>query len=63
MSQSLQVDPAKLAASKAAIALVQDGMRLGLGTGSTASIMVRELAARVMAEGLVLRCAATSKAT
>ena len=63
MSQSLQVDPAKLAASKAAIALVQDGMRLGLGTGSTASIMVRELAARVQAEGLSLRCAATSKAT
>ena len=63
MSQSLQVDPTKLAASKAAIALVQDGMRLGLGTGSTASIMVRELAARVQAEGLSLRCAATSKAT
>ncbi|RJE81452.1 ribose-5-phosphate isomerase RpiA [Paracoccus sp. JM45] len=63
MSQSLQVDPAKLAASKVAIALVQDGMRLGLGTGSTASIMVRELAARVQAEGLSLRCAATSKAT
>lgn len=63
MSQSLQVDPAKLAAAKAAIALVTDGMRLGLGTGSTASIMVRELAARVKAEGLSLRCAATSKAT
>jgi ribose 5-phosphate isomerase A len=63
MSQSLQVDPAKLAASKAAIALVEDGMRLGLGTGSTASIMVCELAARVKAEGLTLRCAATSKAT
>lgn len=57
------IDPAKLAASKAAIELVRDGMRLGLGTGSTASIMVRELAAKVKAEGLNLRCAATSKAT
>lgn len=56
-------DPAKLAASRAAVALVQDGMRVGLGTGSTASIMVRELAGRAQAEGLQLRCAATSKAT
>lgn len=63
MSQSPQVDPAKLAAAKAAVALVEDGMRLGLGTGSTASVMVRELAARVQAEGLSLRCAATSRAT
>lgn len=63
MSQTSQVDPAKLAAAKAAVALVEDGMRLGLGTGSTASIMVRELAARVQAENLTLRCAATSKAT
>lgn len=56
-------DPAKLAASRAAIELVRDGMRLGLGTGSTASVMVRELAAKVHAEGLALRCAATSQAT
>ncbi|SIS84293.1 ribose-5-phosphate isomerase RpiA [Paracoccus saliphilus] len=56
-------DPAKLAASRAAVELVRDGMRLGLGTGSTASVMVRELAAKVQAEGLALRCAATSQAT
>lgn len=56
-------DAAKLAASRAAVALVQDGMKLGLGTGSTAVIMVRELAARASAEGLQLRCAATSQAT
>lgn len=56
-------DPAKLAASRKAIELVRDGMRLGLGSGSTARIMVRELAARVQKEGLSLRCAATSKAT
>ena len=63
MAQGSEVDPAKLAAARAAVALVQDGMRLGLGTGSTASVMVRELATRVEAEGLRLRCAATSKAT
>lgn len=63
MPDTAQPDPAKLAASRAAVALVEDGMKLGLGTGSTASIMVRELAARARAEGLSLRCAATSKAT
>ncbi|MGR3403750.1 MAG: ribose 5-phosphate isomerase A, partial [Paracoccus sp. (in: a-proteobacteria)] len=52
-------DPAKLAAARAAVALVEDGMKLGLGTGSTASIMVELLGARVQAEGLKLRCAAT----
>lgn len=56
-------DPAKLASAKAAVALVKDGMRVGLGTGSTAALMVRELAARVAAEGLELRLAATSEAT
>jgi ribose 5-phosphate isomerase A len=63
MSQTSQPDPAKLAAARAAVALVEDGMRLGLGTGSTASIMVQVLAERVKAEGLSLRCAATSKGT
>lgn len=58
-----QTDRAKLAAAEAAVALVEDGMRLGLGTGSTAAVMVRALAARVAAEGLALRYAATSEAT
>ncbi len=56
-------DLAKDAAARAAVALVEDGMRLGLGTGSTAVFMVRRLAQRVRAEGLNLRCAATSRAT
>ena len=63
MSTTPAHDPAKLAAARAAVALVQDGMKLGLGTGSTASIMVEVLAERVKVEGLSLRCAATSKAT
>ncbi|MBB1492225.1 MULTISPECIES: ribose-5-phosphate isomerase RpiA [unclassified Paracoccus (in: a-proteobacteria)] len=56
-------DLAKDAAARAGVALVQDGMRLGLGTGSTAVFMVHRLAGRIRAEGLRLRCAATSRAT
>lgn len=63
MSDLSPADRAKDAAARAAVALVQDGMRLGLGTGSTAAFMVRRLAERVQAEGLRLRCAATSHAT
>ncbi|ATQ56593.1 ribose-5-phosphate isomerase RpiA [Paracoccus yeei] len=57
------VDPAKDAAARAAVALVESGMKLGLGTGSTAKVFVDRLAERVHAEGLDLRCAATSKVT
>jgi ribose 5-phosphate isomerase A len=39
-------DAAKLAAARAAVALVEDGMVLGLGTGSTAELFLQELAAR-----------------
>lgn len=54
---------AKQAAAMAAVALVEDGMKLGLGTGSTASVMVRLLAERVASQGLSLRCVSTSEAT
>ena len=63
MTELSPSDAAKDAAARAAVALVQDGMRLGLGTGSTAVFMVQRLAQRVRAEGLRLRCAATSRAT
>ena len=63
MTELSPTDTAKNAAAIAAVALVEDGMRLGLGTGSTAVFMVRHLAERVAAEGLTLRCAATSQAT
>ena len=52
----------KRAAAQAALAYVQDGMRLGLGTGSTAAQFVAGLGARV-AGGLEVVCVATSKAT
>ena len=38
MAHEPQTDPAKLAAAREAVALVRDGMKLGLGTGSTAKI-------------------------
>jgi ribose 5-phosphate isomerase A len=56
-------DQQKRAVGEAAAALVQDGMTVGLGTGSTAAFMVDALAARVQAEGLTLRCVATSRTT
>jgi ribose 5-phosphate isomerase A len=55
-------DVAKRAAAARALDLVTPGMRLGLGTGSTAAWFVRLLAAR-MRDGLTVRCVATSSAT
>ena len=49
----------KRAAGEAAAALVEDGMVVGLGTGSTAAWFVRALGAR----GLDITCVATSQAT
>ncbi len=49
----------KQLAAEAAAALVEDGMLVGLGTGSTVVCLLPALAAR----GLDLRCVATSPAT
>jgi ribose 5-phosphate isomerase A len=59
----MSADSQKRAAGEAAAALVEDGMTLGLGTGSTAAWFVEAVAARAVAEGLALRCVATSAAT
>jgi len=53
------VEREKQLAAEAAARLVEDGMALGLGTGSTASLFVDAVAAR----GLDLTCVATSPAT
>jgi ribose 5-phosphate isomerase A len=53
------VEREKRLAAEAAAAYVEDGMRVGLGTGSTATCFLEALAAR----GLDLRCVATSPAT
>jgi ribose 5-phosphate isomerase A len=55
-------DRAKRAAAARAISLVSNGMRLGLGTGSTAAHFVDLLAERVR-QGLEVVCVATSEAT
>jgi ribose 5-phosphate isomerase A len=56
-------DAGKFAAARRAVDLIEDGMRVGLGTGSTAAWMVRALAARAAAEGLTLTCVPTSRRT
>ena len=52
-------DHEKRIAAQAASALVEDGMRVGLGTGSTVAHLLPALARRE----LTLRCVATSPAT
>jgi len=52
-------DAEKRAAAEAAAELVEDGSRVGLGTGSTVAFLLPALARR----GLKLRCVATSVAT
>ena len=56
-------DEAKRAAGRRAIEeFVRDGMTLGLGSGTTSHLFVRELGLRV-ADGLRVSCTATSRAT
>jgi ribose 5-phosphate isomerase A len=62
MSKNPTVDDQKRAAAEAALEYVKPGMRLGLGTGSTAEHFVRALAPRVKA-GLTLTTVATSERT
>ena len=52
----------KIKAAQAALAHVEDGMRLGIGTGSTAEEFVRLLAERV-ADGLRVQGVPTSERT
>ena len=55
-------DEAKLAVARRAVAYVDNGMRVGLGTGTTATMFIRELAELVKA-GLRIRCVASSDAS
>jgi ribose 5-phosphate isomerase A len=55
----VSVDEHKRRAAEAAAELVEDGMSVGLGTGSTVAHLLAALAQR----GLDLRCVATSEAT
>ncbi len=63
MQHDMQQDSWKQLAGEAAARLIEDGMVLGLGTGSTAVYLIRRLALRIQ-QGLSIRGAVpTSKAT
>jgi len=51
---------AKQLAAEAAVALIKDGMKVGLGTGSTAYFAIQKIGSRIREEGLNLTCIATS---
>ncbi len=57
------IDKAKFVAAKRAADYVQSGMRVGLGTGSTAAWLVRCLGEKVREEGLRFRGVPTSTRT
>ncbi len=58
-----RTESAKRAAAARAGALVTSGMKVGLGSGSTAACLVRHLGERVRSEGLEITCVPTSSAT
>jgi len=62
MSELSPIDKAKFVAAKQAADYVEDGMRVGLGTGSTAAWLVKCLGERV-ASGLSIRGVPTSTRT
>jgi ribose 5-phosphate isomerase A len=63
MTDLSSADRAKRAAAARAVELVEDGMRLGLGTGSTARWFVELLAARIGRTGEKIVAVPTSAAT
>ncbi|MFA9231470.1 MAG: ribose-5-phosphate isomerase RpiA [Microgenomates group bacterium] len=57
------IDTAKFVAAKRAVQFIENGMKVGLGTGSTAAWMVRCLAERIRDEGLKVVGVPTSTRT
>ncbi|WP_422362873.1 ribose-5-phosphate isomerase RpiA [Pyruvatibacter mobilis] len=60
---NLSADDQKRIAAEAALAYIKDGMKVGLGTGSTAAYFVTALGRKAQDEGLTLACVPTSEAT
>lgn len=56
----MSADAYKMAAARAAVELIEDGMKVGLGTGSTAGMFIDLLGERVR-DGLDVICVPTSK--
>lgn len=64
MFESLNAaDKAKFSAAKRAAGLVHSGMKIGLGTGSTAAWLVQHLGQKVRDEGLRIQAVPTSTRT
>ena len=64
MSDDLSpIDRARRASAHCAADMVQDGMRVGLGTGATVSHLIARLGARVRSDGLRIVCCPTSTRT
>ena len=64
MSSDLSpIDQAKFAAAKQAIKYIENGMKVGLGSGSTAAWMVRCLGEHVAQNGLNIKAVPTSTRT
>jgi ribose 5-phosphate isomerase A len=63
MTDLSPADRAKRAAAAHALGLVEGGMRLGLGTGSTATWFVELLAGHLAESGKTVACVPTSTAT
>ena len=53
----------KLLAAARAVDFIEDGMAVGLGTGTTATLFIQQLGARVAQGGLNIRCVASSDAS
>ena len=56
-------DPAKQHAARRAADLVQEGMAVGLGSGTTATLMIQQLGHRIAQEGLTFFGVPTSRAS
>jgi len=56
-------DEAKALVAKRAVEFVEGGMRVGLGTGSTATMFIRSLGEHVKQTGIKIRCVASSDAS
>ena len=63
MSNLSPIDRAKFLAARRACEFVEDGMKVGLGTGSTAAWMVRQLGEMVREDGLRIQGVPTSART
>jgi len=60
MQSATDNETAKIAAAKAAVDCIEEGMLVGLGTGSTATYFIEALITRVKETGLKIEAVATS---